>query len=95
GEHWKNNLSLAQAFAHYAGTKGCTAAQLALAWVLAQGENIIPIPGTKKQKYLIENAEAVNVHLTQEDMEAIENILQKYPNIGARYTAEQMKMINR
>jgi len=94
GEHWQNNVSLAQAFKEYAATKGCTAAQLALAWVLAQGENIIPIPGTKKQKYLIENAASVDVQLTKEDFSAIETILAKYPNVGARYNEAQMKMIN-
>jgi aryl-alcohol dehydrogenase-like predicted oxidoreductase len=67
---------------------------LALAWILAQGENIIPIPGTKKQKYLIENAESVNVQLNEEDRLAIETILATYPNVSARYMEEQMKMIN-
>jgi aryl-alcohol dehydrogenase-like predicted oxidoreductase len=67
---------------------------LALAWVLAQGENIIPIPGTKKQKYLIENAGSVDIELTKEDFTAIENILAKYPNVGARYPEEHMKQAN-
>lgn len=94
GEHLQNNLSLAQAFKEFATSKNVSAAQLALAWVLAQGENIIPIPGTKKQKYLIENSESVNVELSQNDLEAIENILKKYPNVGARYREDQMKMVN-
>ncbi len=58
-EHWENNKQLVNEFAEVAKDQGCTAAQLALAWVLAQGEDIIPIPGTKKRKYLDENAAAV------------------------------------
>lgn len=94
GEHLQNNLSLAQEFKQYAAGKGVTAAQLALAWVLAQGENIIPIPGTKKQKYLVENAASVEVQLSQKDLDAIEGILQKYPNVGARYNESAMKMVD-
>lgn len=94
GEYLANNLSLAQAFKEYATSKNITAAQLALAWVLAQGDDIIPIPGTKKRKYLQENANAAEVSLTNEDLKNIENILKQYPNIGARYREEQMKMVN-
>ena len=60
-------------FAHLAKEKNCTPAQLALAWVLAQGDDIIPIPGTKKRKYLEENAAAVNITLTNEDLGKIKN----------------------
>ena len=65
GEHWKNNKELAKAFADLASDKKCTPAQLALAWVLAQGQHIIPIPGTRHRKYLEENAGAADINLTQ------------------------------
>lgn len=68
-----------------AESKGITPAQLALAWILAQGENIIPIPGTKRVKYLEENAKAVDVNLSTEDISNIELLLKKYPDIGYRY----------
>ncbi|MFD1187181.1 aldo/keto reductase [Pontibacter rugosus] len=94
-EHLDNNQQLAKEFAAFAGIKSCTPAQLALAWVLAQGENIIPIPGTKRRKYLQENVEAVDVHLTSADLEGIENLLAKYPNTGNRYNEAAMKMVDR
>ncbi|HEY0298175.1 MAG TPA: aldo/keto reductase [Arachidicoccus sp.] len=94
GEYLQNNLSLATEFKQFAATKGVTAAQLALAWVLAQGENVIPIPGTKKQKYLIENAGSVDIQLSQEELNSIEDILAKYPNVGARYNENAMKMVD-
>ena len=81
-QHWDNNAQLAQAFAELATAKNCSPAQLALAWVLAQGENIIPIPGTKRRKYLIDNAGAVDVNLSHADLQDIENLLAKYPNTG-------------
>ena len=68
--------------AEMAENKNITSAQLALAWILKQSENIIPIPGTKRIKYLNENIEAVNVDLSKEDVENIENLLRKYPIIG-------------
>ena len=68
-EHWNNNQQLAHEFASLAKDKNVTPAQLALAWVLAQGNDIIPIPGTKKRKYLEENAAAVDVMLTQQDLQ--------------------------
>ena len=86
GEHWENNRQLAKAFADMASDKGCTPAQLALAWVLAKGSHIIPIPGTKRRKYLEENAGAVDVTLTSSDIEAIEALPARFPNIGSRYT---------
>ncbi|MEO7838103.1 MAG: aldo/keto reductase, partial [Anaerolineales bacterium] len=66
GEYWENNQNLASEFAALAERKNCTPAQLALAWVLAQGEHIIPIPGTKRRKYLEENAGAADVILSHE-----------------------------
>lgn len=94
-EHWDNNEQLAKAFAAYAEKKGCTPAQLALAWVLAQGDDLIPIPGTKKQKYLRENAGAVDVELNKADLLAIDELLAEYPDVGTRYSEGAMKLVNR
>ncbi|MBO9618511.1 MAG: aldo/keto reductase [Niabella sp.] len=91
----ENNNQLVNGFAALAKDKQCTPAQLALAWVLAQGNDIIPIPGTKKRKYLEENAAAVDLALTQTDLDAIEALLKKYPNTGARYSEGSMKLVNR
>ncbi|HLN90107.1 MAG TPA: aldo/keto reductase [Anaerolineales bacterium] len=95
GEYLDNNQKLASEFAALAAGKNCTPAQLALAWVLAQGDNIIPIPGTKRRKYLEENAGAVNVVLSNADIEKIEGLLKKYPNIGPRYSESEFKMVNK
>ena len=95
GEHYHNNIMLAQGFAQLAAAKQCTPAQLALAWVLNQGEGIIPIPGTKKQKYLKENAGAVELSLGQTELNDIEALLKQYPNIGPRYTEAGLSMVNR
>ncbi len=94
GKYWENNQKLASEFAGIAAGKNITPAQLALAWVMAQGDNIIPIPGTKRRKYLEENAAAVNVILSSEDFEKIEELLQKYPNIGPRYTEQEFKLVD-
>lgn len=94
GAHWDNNQKLVADFAAIAAEKHCTPAQLALAWVLAQGEDIIPIPGTKKRKYLEENAGAVDVAVTDADKQAIEALLAKYPDTGARYGEGAMKLVN-
>jgi aryl-alcohol dehydrogenase-like predicted oxidoreductase len=63
--------------------------------VLAQGDDIIPIPGTKKTKYLKENAASVDVILSDSDSKAIEAVIKKYPNIGPRYTEAAMSMVNK
>jgi aryl-alcohol dehydrogenase-like predicted oxidoreductase len=94
-EHWNNNKELAEAFADFASQKNCTSAQLAVAWVLAQGENIIPIPGTKRRKYLEENARAVDIKLSGEDLKNIDEIVSKYPNIGNRYNEKLQKLVNK
>ena len=93
-EHLKNNQSLAKEFAALATTKNCTPAQLALAWVLAQGEDMIPIPGTKRRKYLEENVNALDVVITEEDKKSIEQLLTKYSNTGNRYTEGALKLVN-
>ena len=84
GEYFENNQNLATEFAVFAASKGATAAQLAIAWVIAQGDNITPIPGTKKRKYLEDNAGAADVELTAEDLATIQQIIDKYPNVGPR-----------
>jgi aryl-alcohol dehydrogenase-like predicted oxidoreductase len=94
-EQGQNNALLAEAFAQLATDKNCTPAQLALAWVLAQGENIIPIPGTKRRKYLMENAGAVDIELSEADETAISEVLAKFPNVGDRYHEEAAKMVNK
>jgi aryl-alcohol dehydrogenase-like predicted oxidoreductase len=93
--HWENNQKLVDEFAAIAKEKNCTPAQLALAWVLAQGEDIIPIPGTKKRKYLEENAKAVDVVLDENDFKSIEIILKKYPDVGQRISDANMKLVNK
>ena len=94
-QHWVNNQHLAQAFAEMATGKNCSPAQLALAWVLAQGDNIIPIPGTKRRKYLEENAGAVDIELKPADLEDIEQLLLRFPDTGNRYTESMAKMAGR
>jgi len=94
GDYLENNQNLASEFAALATSKNSTPAQLALAWVLAQGENIIPIPGTKRRKYLEENA-AADLILSSEDVEEIEDLLKKYPNIGPRYSEREFKLVNK
>ena len=95
GEHWKNNQRLSAGFAEIAAGKGITPAQLALSWVLAQSENLIPIPGTKRSRYLEENAKAADVDLSAEDIADIEHLLNKYPNVGDRYNEREFKFVGK
>lgn len=95
GEYLENNQKLAAAFAEFAEGKKCSPAQLAIAWVMAQSDNIIPIPGTKRRKYLEENAAAVDVELTAEDLDSIEAIVKNYPNVGPRYSARENKFVKK
>ena len=95
GEHAENNKQLSAAFAELAGSKGCTPAQLAIAWVLAQGEYIIPIPGTKRRKYLLDNAGSVEVSLSSLDLEQIAAVIARYPNIGDRYNEANYKFLEK
>jgi aryl-alcohol dehydrogenase-like predicted oxidoreductase len=94
-EYAYNNNQLVQGFAEIASGKNCTPAQLALAWVLQQGDNIIPIPGTKRRKYLQENAAAVDITLNDADFIAIEDLLARYPNVGDRYNEANYKYVDR
>jgi aryl-alcohol dehydrogenase-like predicted oxidoreductase len=93
--HQKNNEGLASAFAQLAKALGYSPAQLALAWVLAQGDHIIPIPGTKKQKNLADNAGSVDVQLSAENFQQIEDLLAKFPNTGDRYDEASWKMVDK
>src|SRR5436309_5602952 len=77
GENFRRNLDLVKRVEEIAREKRCTSAQLALAWVLAQGEDIVPIPGTKRRKYLQENIGALDVDLTRKDLERIDEVAPK------------------
>jgi aryl-alcohol dehydrogenase-like predicted oxidoreductase len=93
GENLKANQRLAAKVGEIADEKGITPAQLALAWVLAQGEDLVPIPGTKRRRYLEENAAAVEVELSGEDLARIEAELP--PPAGERYDEAGMATVNR
>jgi len=95
GEHAENNRQLSAAFADLAAAKGCSPAQLALAWVLAQGDHIIPIPGTKRRKYLIDNAGSVDVDLSHADLQEIDAVIARFPNIGDRYNEANYKFLEK
>jgi aryl-alcohol dehydrogenase-like predicted oxidoreductase len=85
GEALEANLALVDRIRSIAETRGCTPGQLALAWVLAQGEDVVPIPGTKRVKYLEENVGAVSVTLTPEDLAALDSAVPRDAVAGARY----------
>ena len=95
GDHWKNNQNLAQAFAELAAEKKCSPAQLALSWVLAKGDHIIPIPGTKHRKHLEDNAGATEINLTTSDLNDIEQLLKRFPDIGSRYSENFAKQLDK
>lgn len=94
GENFEKNLQLVKQLEQLAVQKGCTPSQLALAWVLAQGEHIFPIPGTKRIKYLEENAGAVTISFTKEELETINTIAPKNIAAGLRYPEQMMKIVN-
>jgi aryl-alcohol dehydrogenase-like predicted oxidoreductase len=93
GDNFARNLSLVDALERLAKEKKCEASQLALAWVLAQGDDIVPIPGTKRRKYLEQNVGAVDVVLTKSDLALIDSILPPGAASGTRYPAAQMKAV--
>lgn len=95
GENFYKNLELVEQIKTLAAQKGCTPSQLALAWVLAQGDDIIAIPGTKRIKYLEENIAAEAVQLTKEDLESIEAIMPAGIASGNRYPERFMSALNR
>jgi aryl-alcohol dehydrogenase-like predicted oxidoreductase len=95
GENFQKNLELVKSVSELAKAKGCTPSQLALAWVLAQGKDIVPIPGTKRQRYLEENLGAQDVKLSQADLQRIDAILPMGSTSGERYPAQSMLAVNR
>jgi aryl-alcohol dehydrogenase-like predicted oxidoreductase len=95
GENFQRNLDLVKRVEEIAREKKCTPAQLALAWVLAQGNNIVPIPGTKRRKYLQENIGALDVKLTTKDLAHIDDVAPHKAFAGARYPEWAMAMVNR
>ncbi len=94
GENFAKNLRLVDDVKDLAREKGCTPAQLALAWVMAQGEDVAPIPGTKRRTFLEENAGAVNVTLTADDLRRIDEAFPKGATAGLRYPEQTMGMVN-
>jgi aryl-alcohol dehydrogenase-like predicted oxidoreductase len=94
GENFQKNLELAQSVEQIAREKGCTASQLALAWVLAQGDDIVPIPGTKRRKYLEENVGALAVKLSDEDLRRINEAFPPESAAGERYPEHVMALVN-
>lgn len=94
GENFDKNLELVKKIEEIAGEKNITTSQLALAWVLAQGKDIVPIPGTKRRKYLEQNAAAVKVKLSEDDLKRIEKVFPKDSAAGMRYPEEMMKTVN-
>jgi aryl-alcohol dehydrogenase-like predicted oxidoreductase len=94
GENFDRNLELVARVRELAAGKGITPSQLAIAWVLAQGGDVVPIPGTKRRSYLEENAVALEVELTAEDLAAIEDVTPKGSAAGERYTPEHMANVN-
>eukprot|EP00898_Chlorokybus_atmophyticus_P005818 jgi/Chlat1/6237/Chrsp44S09044 len=95
GENFTKNLEIVKKIEEIASKKGCTAGQLALAWVLAQGEDIIPIPGTKRVKYLKENLGALDVKLDKGEVDAVRSIINELPVAGERYPAQHMRHVVR
>jgi aryl-alcohol dehydrogenase-like predicted oxidoreductase len=95
GENFAANLKLVDIVTAIAADKGCTPAQLALAWVLAQGEDIVPIPGTKRRKYLDENLGALDLELTEADRARIASAFGRDDVSGARYPAGMMALTGR
>jgi aryl-alcohol dehydrogenase-like predicted oxidoreductase len=95
GENFEKNLQLVEEVEAMAKEKGCSTAQLALAWVLAQGQDIVPIPGTKHVKYLDENIGALDVKLSDADLKRLDDILPPGAAAGDRYHARGMETVNR
>jgi aryl-alcohol dehydrogenase-like predicted oxidoreductase len=94
GENFQKNLDLVKKIEQLAAKKGCQPSQLALAWVLAQGDDLAPIPGTKRRKYLEENAAAAEVHLTEGELAEIDAIAPKGVAAGERYNTGGMRAVS-
>ena len=95
GENFAKNLQLVARIEQMAQSKGCTPSQLALAWVLSRGDDVIPIPGTKRRKYLEQNVAAIDVVLDSADLDLIEEIAPRGVAAGERYPAAMMAFVNR
>jgi aryl-alcohol dehydrogenase-like predicted oxidoreductase len=94
GENFQKNLDLVAAIEEMAAAKGCTSAQLALAWVLEKGENIVPIPGTRREDKLVENLKAMEISLTTDDLRELDAIAPVGVAAGGRYDERGMKGVN-
>lgn len=94
GDNFQKNLELVRKIETFALSKGCTASQLGLAWVMEQGDHIFPIPGTKRLKYLEENVGALNVRLTPGELAEIESIFPRDAAAGTRYPEGALKLLN-
>jgi aryl-alcohol dehydrogenase-like predicted oxidoreductase len=95
GENFARNLELVKRVEEIAREKKATASQLALAWVLSRGKDVVPIPGTKRRKYLEENAAAVEIRLSKEDLRRLEEVAPVGVAAGERYAAQSMRAVNR
>ena len=95
GENFEKNLQLVAEVEAMAKEKGVASGQLALAWVLAQGDDIVPIPGTKRRSYLEQNVDALTVELSAEDLARLNEIMAPGAASGTRYAAPQMQALNR
>jgi aryl-alcohol dehydrogenase-like predicted oxidoreductase len=95
GENFQKNLNLVKRVEEIAREKRCQPSQLALAWVLAQGDDIVPIPGTKRRKYLEENAAAVDLKLTPDDLRRLSGVFPSGAASGLRYPEHMMNLVNR
>jgi len=94
GENFRKNLDLVKKVKEMARERNCQPSQLALAWVLAQGDDIVPIPGTKRRKYLEENAAAVDLKLTPDDLRRLNQVFPSGAASGSRYPEDVMHLIN-
>jgi aryl-alcohol dehydrogenase-like predicted oxidoreductase len=94
GDNFRKNLELVTRVEEIAREKKCTPAQLALAWLLAQGEDIVPIPGTKHRKYIEENVGALDLELTRDDLERIDEAAPTGVTAGTRYPEAGMRSVN-
>jgi aryl-alcohol dehydrogenase-like predicted oxidoreductase len=95
GEHFYQNIKLVDRVKEIATAKGCTAGQLALAWLLVQGDDLVPIPGTKRRSYLEENIAAIDLTLTADELAQIDTIMPPDLVIADRYTAQGMATLDR
>jgi aryl-alcohol dehydrogenase-like predicted oxidoreductase len=95
GENFQKNLELVGRLEEIAKEKNCTSAQLAIAWVLVQGEDIVPIPGTKRRKYLEQNLGALEIELNDDDLKRIDEVAPQGAAAGTRYPEAMMSAVNR